>query len=35
MKSPVAGMNVSNVPANTPGSDSGRITVRNVRPNDE
>ena len=32
MKSPDAGMNVSNVPANTPGSESGKITVRNVRP---
>ena len=35
MKSPEAGMNVSSVPANTPGSDIGRITRRKVLANGE
>ena len=30
-KSPVAGMKVSSVPANTPGSDSRRVILRNAR----
>ena len=30
MKSPAAGMNVSRLPANTPGSDSGSTTLRNA-----
>jgi hypothetical protein len=30
-KSPAAGMNVSSPPANTPGSESGRTTLRNAR----
>ena len=30
MKSPAAGMKVSSVPATTPGSDSGQVTLRNV-----
>ena len=30
MKSPAAGMNVSSVPATTPGSESGSVTRRNV-----
>ena len=30
-KSPVAGMNVSRVPAKMPGSDSRRVTLRNAR----
>ena len=32
MKSPTAGMKHSSVPANTPGIDSGRITLRNAWP---
>ena len=35
MKSPAAGMNASRLPANTPGSDSGRITLRKLRAFDE
>ena len=30
MKSPAAGMNVSSVPATTPGNDSGNVTRRNA-----
>jgi hypothetical protein len=30
MKSPAAGMNVSSVPATTPGIDSGSVTRRNT-----
>ena len=30
MKSPAAGMNVSSVPATTPGSESGTVTRRNA-----
>ena len=30
MKSPAAGMNVSSVPAKTPGSESGSVTRRNA-----
>ncbi len=30
MKSPAAGMNVSSVPATTPGIDSGSVTRRNA-----
>ena len=30
MKSPAAGMNVSSVPATTPGAESGSVTRRNA-----
>jgi hypothetical protein len=30
MKSPTAGMKVRSEPANTPGRDSGRVTLRNA-----
>ena len=35
MKSPTAGMNTSSPPASTPGTDSGKITLLNVRGVDE
>ena len=35
MKSPVAGMKVSRLPANTPGSDSGSTTFRNARAGEQ
>ena len=34
MKSPAAGMNVSSVPATTPGSDSGHVTRRKASHGD-
>ena len=34
MKSPAAGMKVSNVPATTPGSDSGNVTLKKPRIGD-